>query len=1277
MKNLCKLALLAIFATALSVVSCTSDLKAEIDRIEEKVDANQATLREQINALNAALVSYQNEVRPELQALVAKDQALETALTNAYNELTAALATKVSEEAFQQAVTNFQNALNKVIADQKEVDDAQDLALTVLATRVETYKSDLETQLATRINAVQTAINAQIQVLQADIATNKAAIKNLDEVVIPALKTRISTCEQNIATIQSDLTAFEAATNQNVQALQALCDGLASTKLNAATYNTFVASFENWKGSVNTQMGEMSDDIAELQGILDILEKELAILKKEGEPGYVTLQAYVEGIRNALQAEIDLLNGKDINFEQAMSMLESKIQEKLSVMEAEIATLKARVQSLVFVPQYTDLRFGIPFSLMTENVDNPRKRAIAYNDPENHFEVVYKVTPDSLAEELAEHAAQVFEFVIEDGLKTRGEIVEPMEPKLTILEAEGDKETGKITFKLYHEGFEATVHGDEPHLSRYAVSLVVADESKGIHVASEYVGTINVPSPKIIVDMKNLYKVDPTDSSNVVVYSKTSNEYTNEIEYIDSTLRYPYKDCFLAAEIKERQHHMSQLAPAEHFTYEQLRKLGYNMPESSLVITTTEDDDKCAFLKHADLTDAEFAVVNIDSTKALIDVKKHLIGTADVHTKKLNYAYADGIGGILDMSATITLGKANKLDFEISHDMKWTYEIDKFADHKNIDILKENWVHHDLLSTPVLVRDTMKVALDGSDKAYGIEVSDFYGKAFTKASAAVKPTPLAEYNYTVKTPNVLPSQPELTFVLDSVAISSWGALDAQAKVCKASYDLAGNYVLPFSKVSNAIVTINATDRDRTPIEMVLDPFEVTLLGGNSLTDGGQYVGRDTDYERYLIKSANLAGTVYDKYVAQKIFSAEKYTQKNAFGLAEDSEFNNANVYWNNSSNVNAARFDKVFTNNTQGGSFYLQSNDVEDSAHRLTSSALMTLSRNYDSHGDYLPQADTTKFVDYSFYSYIGQVVNVHWPIAAKPAATYMFTTYGALEDQDYYYFNISPSNVWSNPDYILKAKTELDLILNRNVQVVTGTGGEGGISPENLTSKGLVPVFKLTGAADEHKGVNISKPEFESNVRYYGQVDSVSVKSALYVKSAQTLFYVPGSEYMYVNYSTKKIDSVFVRKFNPIADSTKQVLTGNAVINAGTAGVLPLNMLDINGNYIYKNGYAQSNKGKYHETIKTIFNDITFKLVSVNGSEDFTGWSLVSGNTPDELKLNVPTGIAEGAYTIVVDAHSCWMDYTYTLTIRNGNVSGGIDAGNQDYGNGGNETWK
>ena len=1277
MKNVCKYALLAIFAASLATVSCTSDMKADLERIEEKVDANQANLQQQISAMKTALDAYKTEVAPELQSLVQADKDLLASLNAAKSELTEALAGKVSEEDFQKAVSTFQAAVDKIIKDQKAVDEAQDgkidantLAIETLATRVETYKSDLESSIDTRIKALDAAIGGTIETLAARVTANEAAIKKLNEETIPALEARVKACEENIVKLQTDLDAFKEATAANLKTIGDVCDNLASTKLDASVYNTFLQSFENWKGSVDTHLGSIDDKVTALENLMAMLNAELAILKSDEEPGYITLQAYVEGIRNALQAEIDLLAGKDITMDEILALLDEKFKEKLSALDAEIAALKARVQSLVFVPQYKDLKFGIPFSLIT---DGENSIAIAYNEPVDHFDVVYKVAPDSLAEGLAAHAKEVFTFVIEDGLKTRAP--ELAEPKLTILGAEGDNKTGKIVFNLSHENFQATVENDEPVLDSYAVSLVVADEAKGIHVASEYTGTINVPSPKITVDMKHLYikQVNPTDTTNVIAYTKTTDEYANEMEYMDTTLRYPYKDCFIAAKITPVSNmHMAKMAEEPYYTYEELRKLGYNMPESSLRITTTASDDKCAFLKHADLADAKFAKVNIDSTKALKLVKEHLIGTSDVHTKKLNYAYNNGINSsasaTLNMGATITLGKAKNLRFEISHEMNWTYETDKNSDHANIASFQKNYVHKELISKPVLVKGEKKVVLNGKDEAYGIVVSDFYGKAFTKATDATVPTDLKGYNYAVLT---TPAS-DTTFVMDSVAIASWGDLDAQAKVKKASYVLDGSYVLPFSKQSDAKVTINTTDRDRAPIDITLKPFSVTLLGGKSLTDGGLYTSGSN--ERYLIKTTNLADSVYKKYVDQKIFASDKYSQKAAFGLSEDSEFFAGNMVWDNTDDAMAARFDKEFTNNTQGGSFYLFSQDKEEAAKRLTSKVLRDLAQNYDANGKYLSKPDPAKFVTYTFHSYIGQVVSVKWPVVAKTADPYMLTTYGALENEGNYYFNISPSAVWvTNPDNITMAKTELDLTGNGNIQVVTGTNGEGGISPASFAAKGLVPVFTLT-SKPEHEGVSIA--DF-TNVMYYGQTDSVAVKSALYVKSADVNFYVPGSENIYVNYSDKKIDSVFVRKFNPIAVPNKQVLTGNGIIKSGTAGVLPLNMVDINGNYIYKNGYAQSKMGKYKGTVKEIFKDITFTLVSVNGSETFTGWTLVSGATPDALKLNVPASAAEGTYTIVLKAHTCWQDYTYTLAISNSNVSGGIEAGTPDYGNGGESTWK
>ena len=163
MKKLLTNLMLAVLVGSLAVVSCTKDLKDN----DQKQDVAMANMQMQIEALQAALDNYKNVVNPKLNELVAADADLLQALNTAKAQMQEALGTKVSEEAFQQAVTQFQNSLSKIIADQKKVDDAQDLELDALATRIENYKSDLELDMDTRIAALNAAITGEINALDA------------------------------------------------------------------------------------------------------------------------------------------------------------------------------------------------------------------------------------------------------------------------------------------------------------------------------------------------------------------------------------------------------------------------------------------------------------------------------------------------------------------------------------------------------------------------------------------------------------------------------------------------------------------------------------------------------------------------------------------------------------------------------------------------------------------------------------------------------------------------------------------------------------------------------------------------------------------------------------------------------------------------------------------------------------------------------------------------------------------------------------------------------
>jgi len=1025
---------------------------------------------------------------------------------------------------------------------------------------LQSLKATLEKQLADMV-AADAANAGEIEALKTRISALETAMQTLKETTLPALEARIQANKDN-------LESFEQATAANFTAVENLLAGLQASTLPAATFNEF-------KNAYLTRM-----------------------------EGYDELKAQIVELLNKYGADIARLEGG------------------IAANAAEIAMLKSRVQSLVFVPRYKDGKFGIPFSIITDGTNfTPR----AYNDPKAGFEVVYKVSPDTLASKLAALAAQVFTFSIESELLTRA--LDPLEPSLTILGATGDNASGKITFKLDHEGFNAGLNGMNPVVDSYAVSLRVDEDDLGVHVASEYTLTAAARGPRVIVDMENIYR-EKNDGIEVA-YTRNQSEYKGEIEYIDTTARDVYKGCFLAARVEDL---MGTVTGP--FSFDSLSRLGFKMPSPSVKIEAGVAD--CDYLQHAELPDGS-TTVRVKKGTPLKEVKEHLVNAGCAHAVKMNYAFNDGFGGVLEMPASVTLAKAKSLDFQIAYEMKWKYSKDAYPDHMNSLGKSFSYDRANLVSVPLLVKDDMKVALDGSDAAYGIVVTDFEGKSFTKDAGATVPAAMDDYDYTV---NATSAQ-NGTVTLAGIAIKSWGKSVAPKAD---TLSLKGKYVLPFAQEANATVKIGVTDRDRTPIEISLDTFPVTILGGVSNSEGGLY---KASQDSYAIQSANLADTVYNRYLKQGIFAADAYSKAQVFSDESDAEFNPAHLKWANTGDAVAARFGTQISN-SPAAALYLVSNTEGADDKKFTSAALKSVAQNYSATGEY-QKADPAKTFTYSFYSYIGQEVRLTWSVAANPSANYMFATYGAHQKADgSYYFNISPNHVFSNPTAIKKASTELDLLWHNNVQIVSGPNGVGGIKPENFYTQGLVPVFEL---AETYSGVSVKAGQadgqgnkYVSNVEYYGQVDEVTVTSALYVKSGESLFFVPGSDSLYVDDSAEKIPSIAVRKRNPIAEPEEQDLQGSCSMTGGNV-TLPLNMKDMNGNYIYKDGEAQDKQGNYVDTINNIFGTIVFST----HDSDFV---LSYDTNPDRVRIAAPNGINPGTYSVPVRVYTLWQSYEYVFNV-------------------------
>ena len=974
--------------------------------------------------------------------------------------------------------TNFKNAYLNRFDGYEAWKIYVDATLVKHASEIAKLRADLEDEVAAlqeQIDNLETELKQQVEKINAYIGSVK---DNLQQ--------QIDTIDKTIEAIQKDLEGVHVEMGKMGKSIEAIQKDLLGVHGEINTIN----------GEINTINGKIVAINTEIEKLWKAVNLLNADKDTEGSVKY-----YVEQLRINLQAQIDVLEGR------------------VTVNEAEIRALKARVQSLVFVPQYTDMKFGLPFSVV--KADDTHTQYEAFNKPEDGFEIVYKVAPADLAEPLADAvnavaasptASPVFTFDIEYDLQTRA-----YGPELTILKATGDNTTGKIRFRLHHNHFSgAAVKNGE-----YAISLRIDDESadatvpevkKGIHVASEYVQTTVQPSSQIDIDMAYVYKAK-ADGTGVEDATKIALENDNSatdtqfevglsLPYTTKETVAPYKDYELAATIT------TGGLKTGPFTYAQLREKGYNMPVVG--VTVEEKTSACSYFTREGTGAASTIKVNNTSMK---EVKTHHNDSAtpawgESHTLGLNYAFETGLGIDLNMQALIAIVKTDlELGFNFPYEFNWTYQADKIMDHLNRPA--GSYTHNtdytrawdgtpSFTVKPVLasvngVALATPLELDGSNDVYGLEPGDFNGKAFTKVS-----TP-ANFDIDLDITDTHFDNTNKTLSPDGVTVKAKLG-STYSGTGKYTLDLAAtavnvNYTITTKdrKTDEIIITAPATDHvpagvTATTTTAALNRKGVQLLTNlNNLhyTDGEKWCHQGCNV--YSVASGDIAPAMYDAFKSQGIFTASDYASATA-ALAQ--EFDDTYIYPNNSNNMSSFGGQKYnFVLNEDGSGITLRSNTAanyygkthtQDSSlptndyiydYGFKSSSLKAMAQSYPDKAevDYSAGAYTQRFLSYSFYTYVGQKVTLYWSFTAEAPAGKQYSlktnhplTYDSVKN--YWYYNVAPTYQYQsdtdNKSYVNKLFTFMNM--QEQVGVHNGTAF---ITNNNAdyTAEHVFPEFKVT----------------------------------------------------------------------------------------------------------------------------------------------------------------------------------------------------------------------
>lgn len=1044
--------------------------------------------------------------------------------------------------------------------------------LDALKTDIEGKIESLQTDVKSLKGSLDLA-NAEIDIIHGNLDVVKKAIEDIDD-KIAAAQGDIKDLQDAKTKLENDLKALEAALESRMKAVEELTAGL--------------------KDQIDTINGDK---------------------ETEGSIAYA-----VEQLRASIQTQIDELAGK-VN----------KNAEDIAELQKQIGLLQQRIQSLVFVPQYTDLKFGIPFT----NIAGVYK---AYNSPQG-FPIVYKVSPVELAKPLAdavneaikEGVAPVFTFDIESGLQTRATATDP---KLIIKNAIGDEATGKITLFLDHQNFVPQDIANK-ELDKYAISLRADNDDFKVHVASEFVQAKLHAISSITAVTDYLYKPNVTtgevDDETKIHIDNTADvvEGRLAIEYTDSK-PYTYFDGYEMAYKDEK---------GVIRTSSQFKALGYDMPTVKTTVEqfATGTKNIVADLKANPVT---FSVKIKDGDKDnMINAKKDIVDTpiifVDGKVQAYRYKFNDGKSEIVADILVALKRHEGAFQINLPFAMNWTYDLDAKVDHDNIGGWASAYERagdatpelDKFVVTPTLTVGSENLVLDGSNKVFGLTASDFAGKVFTPSAG----TPLPA-NVSFNVVNAIDGTDAHTLSLTKFEVA--GERLGKSYVYTGTY----NQNAYSTEGVTAKVSITSKDRKTEDIKITAPAKLVKLLNTTEFNSTDDY---------YTIKSDDFSDALMTAYVNQNIFADASAAQKTA-AFADGGEFG-ATAFVDDTESELDEKFN--FERNAATPAFSIKSKD------QLLKSAILHRVATGSDCGEE-PWTFTVQ-------TYVGQKIIITWPIGVTPLYDYRFVTYGLNTSDNSFLVPIK----WNTAtDHITKAQTELDLINYNlyNIQVMYKEGTSGYVyKPSTEYGQAtfmIVPRFSLVGTPTDIEVANTGTSALPclSNVKYYGQAASVGVTSALYIKSGDTEFYVPGSDKMYVGETP--ITSVTVKQSNPIA-ATQVDPTATTVVTASTVPALvQLTMKDVLGNSIYANGYAQNGGSTpmppYYANIVDIFGHVYYSVYSVNGSTSTTGWSINGANafgisdTPTQVQL-VTLDVAAGPYTVVIKAKTAWKDYFYTVKVN------------------------
>ena len=401
-----------------------ADLEAADVELKNYITALQTTtaeLQKSINATNTKIdevkVALQSEISTARADVLAQLVALRTEMTNELSQINSTIATlQAKDTELEGKITELITYVDTELKNTKDWATATFSTLeqyNALCTEIATIKTQIEnlnksiSELETRLNIkIATDIAAAVKGLQGELAEAVTEITN-------SYTSAISTAKNEIAAaytvaIQSAISALETSMKQWVGEQLAnyytIAESEAKLAALKADLEAQLAVQKTYCESLMTALtNNMTEQVGNLQKQIDAINKTIAELNKEIEALYTKLEqskaeittAYTEAIAKAIEEnegkwssalakEIEALNelieknniaAFDAFAEEATSRLEALeadvaiIKNHILELQENVAALLSRIQSVTYIPKYSDGKADIDYDTKTVELD--------------------------------------------------------------------------------------------------------------------------------------------------------------------------------------------------------------------------------------------------------------------------------------------------------------------------------------------------------------------------------------------------------------------------------------------------------------------------------------------------------------------------------------------------------------------------------------------------------------------------------------------------------------------------------------------------------------------------------------------------------------------------------------------------------------------------------------------------------------------------------------------------------------------------------------------